>query len=86
MPKSNNSTSGFTAPLLSSPKEFERRTNMLNEAKIRKMQITKAFEEGSKSAFRGGVVNRAYEESEHTQGYSNSELMQQHRSAIEGKE
>eukprot|EP00116_Pleurobrachia_bachei_P014690 sb/3474952/ len=58
---------------------------MLNEAKIRKEQITKAFEEGTKSSFRGGggVVNRAYEENERTQGYSNSELIQQHRSAIE---
>jgi hypothetical protein len=41
-----------------SPKEYERRNNMLNEAKIRKIQIAKAFEEtratGS-SPFGGGM-------------------------------
>jgi len=70
-----------------SPKEYERRNNMLNEAKIRKIQIAKAFEEtratGS-SPFGDGISNRGYEpeENERTQGYSKRELMSQQQQVM----
>ncbi|KAL5255116.1 hypothetical protein ACHWQZ_G014526 [Mnemiopsis leidyi] len=70
-----------------SPKEYDRRNNMLNEAKIRKIQIAKAFEEtraSGSSRFGGGISNRGYEaeENERTQGYSNRELLSQQQQAM----
>lgn len=69
-----------------SPKEYDRRNNMLNEMKVRKLQISKAFEAtratGSSPL---GVSNRGYEpeENEQTQGYSNRELLTQQQDHIQ---
>ncbi|XP_063681529.1 syntaxin-8-like [Bolinopsis microptera] len=70
-----------------SPKEYDRRNNMLNEAKIRKIQIAKSFEETRASGatpFGGGISNKGYqpEENERTQGYSNRELQSQQQQAM----
>lgn len=70
------------------PKEYERRNNLLNEAKIRKIQIGKSFEQsrssGGTSPFGGGVSNRGYEaeETNRTQGYANTELLSQQQQTI----
>ena len=70
-----------------SPKEYDRRNNMLNEAKIRKIQIGKSFEQtrsAGSSSFRTGISNRGYvaDENERTQGYSNAELLSQQQQTI----